>query len=79
MAHVLTRLGVRVEELPDGLDIEGPARLGGGSVDTHGDHRVAMSAAVAALVASAPVTITDAECADVSFPNFYATLRDASR
>ncbi|HEY2386683.1 MAG TPA: 3-phosphoshikimate 1-carboxyvinyltransferase [Candidatus Binatia bacterium] len=78
MARTLTTLGARVEERPDGLVIEGPARLSGGTIDSHGDHRIAMSAAVAALVASAPVTITDAASADVSFPGFYDLLSKAS-
>ena len=78
MAETLTRLGAKVEELADGLVIEGPARLGGASIDPRGDHRIAMAAAVAALVASAPVTITDAACADVSFPGFYDLLARAS-
>ena len=74
MAQMLGRLGARVEEFPDGLVIEGPARLHGGTVDSHGDHRIAMAAAVAALVARDPITITDADCADVSFPGFYDLL-----
>jgi 3-phosphoshikimate 1-carboxyvinyltransferase len=78
MAEMLGRLGACVEELPDGLVIEGPTRLRGGTVDSHGDHRIAMAAAVAALVASGPVTITDADCADVSFPGFYDLLARAS-
>jgi hypothetical protein len=65
--------GARVEERPDGLVIEGPT-LTGGTIDSAGDHRIAMSAAVAALDATAPVTITDAACADVSFPGFYDFL-----
>jgi 3-phosphoshikimate 1-carboxyvinyltransferase len=78
MARTLATLGARVEERPDGLVIEGPTRLTGGTIDSVGDHRVAMSAAVAALVATGPVTITDAACADVSFPGFYDLLASAS-
>jgi 3-phosphoshikimate 1-carboxyvinyltransferase len=78
MARMLTRLGAQVEELPDGLAITGSARLTGGRIDSVGDHRVAMSAAVAALVAKAPVTIANAHCADVSFPGFYDLLARAS-
>jgi 3-phosphoshikimate 1-carboxyvinyltransferase len=77
MARVLAALGARVEELPDGIAIEGPARLGGGIVASHGDHRVAMAAAVAALAATGAVTIENAECADVSYPGFYAALERA--
>lgn len=78
MADVLTRLGATVEELPDGLVIDGPTRFAGATIDPHGDHRIAMAAAVAALTASAPVTVTDAGCADVSFPGFYPLLAAAS-
>ncbi|MBI3768051.1 MAG: 3-phosphoshikimate 1-carboxyvinyltransferase [Deltaproteobacteria bacterium] len=77
MAETLARLGAHVEELPDGLTIEGPTRFAGGLVDSHGDHRIAMAAAIAALVATAPVTISDADCADVSFPGFYDLLAKA--
>ena len=78
MARTLATLGARVEERPDGLVIEGPTRLTGGTIDSAGDHRIAMSAAVAALVAKGPVTITDAACADVSFADFYDLLARAS-
>jgi 3-phosphoshikimate 1-carboxyvinyltransferase len=79
MAAMLRALGVDVEELPDGLAIEGPADLRGATIDPRGDHRVAMAAAVAGLVSRAPVTITGAECAEVSFPGFYGILGAASR
>jgi 3-phosphoshikimate 1-carboxyvinyltransferase len=79
MAAMLRALGVEVEELPDGLAIEGPAELRGATIDPRGDHRIAMAAAVAGLVSRAPVTITGAECADVSFPGFYDLLGAASR
>ncbi len=78
MAATLGALGVQVEELPDGLVIHGPARFRGARVDSHGDHRVAMAAAVAGLAATGDVVIDNAECAEVSFPRFYATL-DALR
>lgn len=74
MAETLRALGVRVEELPDGLVIHGPARFTAAHVDPRGDHRIAMAAAVAGLAGTAEVTISGAECADVSFPRFYATL-----
>ena len=78
MAAFLRDLGVRVEELADGLVITGPARLAGAHVDPHDDHRIAMAAAVAGLVGDAPVVIDDPECAEVSFPGFYATLARAA-
>ena len=74
----LRRLGARVEELPDGMVIEGPTRLHGGVVDAYGDHRIAMAFAVAGLIADAPVTIQGAEWAEVSYPGFFDTLRALS-
>jgi 3-phosphoshikimate 1-carboxyvinyltransferase len=73
MAAELGRLGARIEERDDGLVIH-PAALSGGSVSSHGDHRVAMAMAVAALGAAGPVTITDAEAAAVTYPAFFAEL-----
>ncbi|MCC6763563.1 MAG: 3-phosphoshikimate 1-carboxyvinyltransferase [Deltaproteobacteria bacterium] len=78
MAGMLRDLGVVVEELPDGLVITGAPRLGGARVDPRGDHRIAMAGAVAGLVGAAPVVIDDPDCAEVSFPGFYATLAHAA-
>ena len=75
MAQQLTRLGGRVQELPDGLEIYGGANLMGAEVDSHGDHRVGMSLAIAALQARGTVTIHRAEAAAISYPNFIATLQ----
>ena len=74
MAEELTTLGARVEELPDGLVVH-PSGLSGGRVSSHGDHRVAMALAVAALRADSPVTILDAEVAGVTYPGFFEALR----
>ncbi len=74
MAEGLERLGVIVEPLEDGMVIEGrggePTPLGGGSVESHADHRIAMSFAVASLRASGPIEIRDAANVDTSFPRF---------
>jgi 3-phosphoshikimate 1-carboxyvinyltransferase len=78
MAETLRTLGVRVSELPDGLVIEGPSRITGGGIDARGDHRIAMAAAVGGLASRDGVTILGAECADVSFPDFYAVLARAA-
>jgi 3-phosphoshikimate 1-carboxyvinyltransferase len=74
MSEGLGRLGARIEERPDGLVIEGGAPLRGAAVRSFGDHRVAMALAVAALAAEGPSDIEDAECATVSFPEFYDLL-----
>ena len=74
LAKNLRILGAKVEELPDGLGITGPTRLHGGIVDAHSDHRIAMTFAVAGLIASDPVTVTGWGCAAVSYPGFDRVL-----
>ncbi len=74
MATGLRALGAEVEESPDGLVVRGPTVLSGGTVESHGDHRVAMAFAIAALVARGPVVIRGAEAIAVSDPGFLATL-----
>lgn len=69
-AEMLTALGGKVTELPDGLVIKG-GTLQGGRVDSHNDHRIAMSAAVAACVCRDSVTVQDPACTDKSFPRFW--------
>jgi 3-phosphoshikimate 1-carboxyvinyltransferase len=74
MAVNLRRLGIDVVETEDGMDITGSEQLLGGTVDSSGDHRIAMSMSVAALVASAPITVTDIGCVATSFPTFFPLL-----
>jgi 3-phosphoshikimate 1-carboxyvinyltransferase len=69
MAAGLRALGVRIEETPDGAIIDG-GTIGGGVVDSHGDHRIAMSFAAAGLVARDAVTIRDCANVATSFPGF---------
>ena len=77
MASVLRAFGVTCEETSDGLAIEGRPRgaLAAASVDSRGDHRVAMTAAVLGLVADGKVRVRDVECIRTSFPKFVGTLR----
>jgi 3-phosphoshikimate 1-carboxyvinyltransferase len=70
LAAELRKIGVAVEETADGFSIEGPAEIRGGTVESHGDHRLAMALSVAGLVSKTPVAIEDAECVSESFPNF---------
>jgi 3-phosphoshikimate 1-carboxyvinyltransferase len=72
----LRRMGAQVEELPDGLRVAGRSagRLHGAEIEPHGDHRMAMAFAVAALGAEGETVIRDAECAGVSYPEFFTTL-----
>jgi 3-phosphoshikimate 1-carboxyvinyltransferase len=76
LAENLRRMGARVEERPDGLRVEGRAAgaLQGAEIDPHGDHRMAMAFAVAALGAQGPTRIRDAECVGVSYPEFFSVL-----
>jgi 3-phosphoshikimate 1-carboxyvinyltransferase len=76
VAENLRRMGANVEERPDGLRVGGRSagRLHGAEIETHGDHRIAMAFAVAALGAEGPSTIRHAECTDVSFPGFFESL-----
>jgi 3-phosphoshikimate 1-carboxyvinyltransferase len=76
LAENLRRMGAKVEERPDGLKVEGrrAGKLHGAEIEPHGDHRIAMAFAVAALGAEGPTTIREAECAGVSYPTFYDDL-----
>jgi 3-phosphoshikimate 1-carboxyvinyltransferase len=67
-------MGAEVEEHPDGLSISGPTTLRGASLDSFGDHRIAMSFSVAALSDDGATEIQGAECVDISFPEFYKLL-----
>ena len=70
LASELRKLGVQIKERPDGFVIEGPTRLRGAVVDSHGDHRLALSLAVAGLIADGETTVMRAEAYRESFPNF---------
>lgn len=77
MAQVLRAFGVEADERPEGLQVEGqPDRpLRAARVESGGDHRVAMTAAVLALVADGECVIDDVDCVATSFPRFAGTLR----
>ena len=70
----LTRVGARVTELEDGLEIEGPTGLTGAICSTYDDHRLALTLAVAGLIAKGETVIEDAEVVDISFPGFFEEL-----
>ncbi len=74
VATQLNRMGARVTETPDGLEIMGGTNLNGAEVDSYGDHRIAMSLAIAALQASSPTHIHQAQAVAISYPDFAATL-----
>ena len=83
LAENLRRMGAQVEERPDGLRVAGRssggagrsgAALRGAEIDPRGDHRIAMAFAITALAAEGESVIRDADCAAVSFPDFFSTL-----
>lgn len=74
MGRELAKLGVKVEERGDDVAVEGADRLRGASVESHGDHRVAMALAVAGLSAEGGVLLSGEECIGVSFPGFFESL-----
>lgn len=75
MVTELRKMGVEIEEYPDGVQIKGRAELIGAEVESYGDHRIAMSLTVAGLIADGIMTIRNPECVDISFPGFYEKLR----
>lgn len=75
MAEGLGRVGVPNELLPDGIRIAGGRRLQGAVIDSHGDHRIAMSFAVASLLTDGELAICDVANVATSFPGFVATAR----
>jgi 3-phosphoshikimate 1-carboxyvinyltransferase len=74
MTEGLHKLGVDVEEREDGMTIHGRETLQGNKVPSFGDHRIAMSLAIAGLRADGGVEIDDAQCVDISFPSFFDLL-----
>jgi 3-phosphoshikimate 1-carboxyvinyltransferase len=74
MCDTLGKLGGQIEPLEDGMRITGGGVLRGGKVNSFGDHRIAMSMAVAALRATGEVVIEDTACTATSFPNFWELL-----
>lgn len=74
-AAELNRMGAKISELPDGLEITGGTPLTGADVDSYTDHRIAMSLAIAALNATGITNIHRAEAAAISYPDFTATLQ----
>ena len=73
-AENLRAMGANVEEFDDGIVVSGGTTLRGATIDSFGDHRIAMAFSVAALIADGPTEIMDSECVDVSFPEFFSGL-----
>ena len=75
MVKNLTAMGADVTETEDGMVIRGGKPLHGAVVDSRKDHRIAMTFAAAALAAEGETEILDADCVDISYPNFYRELK----
>lgn len=75
----LRKLGVKVEELEDGFIISGKQNISGGIVDTHGDHRIGMSMAIAGLIANNEIIIENFDAINISYPKFLEDLAKISK
>jgi 3-phosphoshikimate 1-carboxyvinyltransferase len=75
VADNFRRMGIEVEETPDGMRVPGRQKFRAASFDSFGDHRIAMAFAVAALAGDGESTIDNAEAASVSFPEFWSILQ----
>lgn len=74
MVNGFAALGASVEELDDGMVIEGPLALSGGRIQTASDHRIAMSFAVLAKARNIEIRLDDTACVDISYPGFFEDL-----
>ena len=79
MAEGLKKMGAEVKEFKDGLSIKGNANLKGASINSYGDHRIAMAFSIAALIARGKTTINGISSVNISFPGFFETLKKLSR
>lgn len=79
MAKEMKKLGVEVEELPDGLTISGKESYSGATFFSAGDHRVAMSMAVAALASEGESLVEGTDCISTSFPGFEPLLKSVTQ
>lgn len=71
----LKKMGADIEEREDGFVVKGPSKLKGAVCESYNDHRIAMSLAIAALLAEGKTIIKNPECIDISFPGFKKTLQ----
>lgn len=79
MSENLSAMGARITATEDGMIIEGGKELHGAVIDSHLDHRIAMSFAIAALLARGETTIQGKECVTISYPSFYQDLKNLCR
>ncbi|MDP3260505.1 MAG: 3-phosphoshikimate 1-carboxyvinyltransferase [Thermodesulfovibrionales bacterium] len=79
MAEGLRKMGAEVKEFKDGLSIKGNANLKGASINSYGDHRIAMAFSIAALIARGKTVINGISSVNISFPGFFEMLKKLSR
>ncbi|MDP3048873.1 MAG: 3-phosphoshikimate 1-carboxyvinyltransferase [Thermodesulfovibrionales bacterium] len=79
MATEMRKMGVEAEELSDGISIKGNANLKGASINSCGDHRIAMAFSVAALIAKGTTTIKGTSAVNISFPKFFEILKGLTK
>ena len=75
MCENLTNLGIKATPTEDGMIIEGSDHICGGKIKSYGDHRIAMSFAIASLISDSEITIDDFDCINISYPKFLETLK----
>jgi len=78
MCENLTNLGINATPTEDGMIIEGSDHICGGKIKSYGDHRIAMSFAIASLISDSGITIDDFECINISYPKFFETLKSVA-
>ena len=78
MCENLTNLGIKATPTEDGMIIEGSDHICGGKIKSYGDHRIAMSFAIASLISDSGITIDDFECINISYPKFFETLKSVA-
>ena len=78
VAENFRRMGILIEETPEGMVIPGRQKFRAGKFDSFGDHRIAMAFSVASLAADGPSTIDNAGAASVSFPEFYGLIQQVT-
>ena len=79
MCIELKKMGANIKELEDGFEIEGKTKLKGAELESHGDHRVAMSLIIASTIADSPCKINGVDCIDISYPNFIKSLEKLTK
>jgi 3-phosphoshikimate 1-carboxyvinyltransferase len=79
VAENFRRMGVTIQEEPDGFHVPGRQRFHAATLDSFGDHRIAMAFSIASLFADGECVIENADAASVSFPEFYDTLRSLAQ